>query len=216
MTAIDRTRFRLPSSQYFQQVYPKDLIVLHFTAGATAAGAHAAWLQSPVPVATAYIVDLNGAIYEIFDPKYWAYHLGIRGVANANWKHDRRSIGIEIVNVGPLRPDPKNPDQLNWWPPSGEYKAAWCTRRDTTRYVQEPYRGFDYFASFPQVQMASLKELVGSLCQTFNIPVKIPAHPRRTEFNPAFFAAYQGIAAHQNFRDDKVDIGPAFDWHLLG
>jgi hypothetical protein len=36
------------------------------------------------------------------------------------------------------------------------------------------------------------------------------------EFDLAHYAGFQGIAAHHNFRKDKWDVGPAFDWDRLG
>ena len=103
---INRTRFTLPTKEYVPAVIDKDLIVLHFTAGRSAKSAHQTWLSNPVRVATAYLVDSDGKTYEVFDPSHWAYHLGIKG---SRGKHDKRSIGIEIANVGPLRVDPRNP-----------------------------------------------------------------------------------------------------------
>lgn len=36
------------------------------------------------------------------------------------------------------------------------------------------------------------------------------------ECDPHTFEGYQGLATHANFRSDKWDIGPAFDWDRLG
>ncbi len=212
---IDRTRFKLPAAQYFQQVYPKDLIVLHFTAGTSARSAYESWIQSPVQVATPYLVDTDGSIYEIFDPRHWAYHLGVRGSASANWKHDKRSIGIEIANVGPLRPDPANPQRLNWWPPAGGFKTRWCDVPNVERYVEAPFRGLNHFAAFPSRQVRSVVALTYYLTQVFGIPRRLPPASRRGECDLAFYNTYQGVASHQNFRDDKTDIGPAWDWAAL-
>jgi hypothetical protein len=46
----------------------KDLLVLHFTAEASAEGAFSSWVADTSRVATAYIVDRDGTIYETFDP----------------------------------------------------------------------------------------------------------------------------------------------------
>ena len=131
--AIERAKFRLPASQYFQEEFDKDLIVLHFTAGMSAQSASSAWTSTPVQVATPYVVDPDGTIHEFFDPRYWAYHLGVPGSASDGYRHDRRSIPIEIANVGPLKTDPANPKRLNWWPPANpgtgqsEFRTKWCT-----------------------------------------------------------------------------------------
>ena len=203
---IDRKTMRLPPSQYFARVFPKDLIVLHFTAGQSARSAYDSWMSSSIEVATAYIVDANGTIYETFDPKYWGYHLGMP-TSNPNHKHDRRSIGIEIANVGPLK---KVGAYLNWWPK--DYGTKWCSELATASYVKSPYRGFDYFAPFQDAQYDAVKALVGELCERFSIPKTLPPIDKRTECDLGYFAGYSGIAAHQNFRADKLDVGPAFDW----
>jgi LysM repeat protein len=205
---IDRRKFALAPGQYFAETFPKDLIVLHFTAGSSARSAYDSWRSTPVQVATAYLVDTDGTIYECFPPNYWAYHLGITGAAAANWKHDKRSIGIEIANVGPLKPDPAKPQQLNWWP--NDFKTKYCTLAETTKYVAAPYRGYNHFASFPSVQSDAVVSLVQHLCKAFSIPRVLPPEAQRTAFNMDFFKSFQGIATHQNFRKDKTDIGPAF------
>ena len=145
--AVNRTRFRLPAGQFISEEAEKDLVVLHFTAGSNAQGAFSEWTNTPARVATPYIVETDGTIYELFDPKCWAYHLGLEGANFQNGKHDRRSVPIEIVGVGPLRLDPLNPNQLNWWPPNNSYGTKFCTLSQTDKYVKKSFRGFDYFQS---------------------------------------------------------------------
>lgn len=206
--AINRDRFRLPASQYMHEETAKDLIVLHFTAGSRASGAHAAWMATDARVATAYILDLDGTIYELFDPRYWAYHLGIKGAANQNFRHDRRSVGIEIVNVGPLK---ERDGALYWWP--NNYQTRWCGVAETGRYVRRSYRGFDRFATYTSAQAAALGPLVAHLRARFGIPKRLPAAAQRPLAEPAgYFKDFRGVASHQNFRADKFDVGPAFDW----
>ena len=206
--AIDRKKFALGPGQFFAQEFTKDLLVLHFTAGQSARSAYDTWRATPLQVATAYIVDTDGYIYECFSPRAWAYHLGVTGAASANWKHDKRSIGIEIANPGPLVTDKTNPQQLNWWP--GDFTSKWCTLAETTKYVAAPYRGFSHFAAFPTGQTDAVIALVDHLCQAFSIPKVLAPTAQQTEFDMTFFNTFNGIATHQNFRKDKTDIGPAF------
>lgn len=219
--AIERAKFRLPASQYFQEEFDKDLIVLHFTAGMSAQSASSAWTSTPVQVATPYVVDPDGTIHEFFDPRYWAYHLGVPGSASDGYRHDRRSIPIEIANVGPLKTDPANPKRLNWWPPANpgtgqsEFRTKWCMLDESDRYLKASYRGYDYFASFPSPQIASVAALVHYLSKQFSIPLELPGKERRGSFDLPFYAKWKGVASHQNFRADKTDIGPAFDWDKL-
>lgn len=210
--AINRKKFALPASQYFAQEMPKDLLVLHFTAGQTAASAYASWVNTPLQVATAYLLDTDGTVYECFPPRYWAYHLGVKGSDSNFNAHDKRSVGIEIANVGSLK---KNGSQLNWWPPEDRYETKWCEVSEKKRYVKSAFRGFDYYAAFTAEQSKALPALVEHVCATCGIPKKLPPAAKRGVCDLKFFAGYQGIAAHQNFREDKSDVGPAFDWDRL-
>jgi N-acetyl-anhydromuramyl-L-alanine amidase AmpD len=215
---IDRKTYRLTTAQYMPEPQKKDLIVLHYTAGSSAAGAYASWI-TPVNgrqqrVATAYVVERSGRIYEMFPPEAWAYHLGIQAPQdNPQWIHDRRSIGIEVVNPGPLRVDKSDPNRLNWYPLN--FGARWCGIEEKEKYVRAAYNGFDYWASFPDDQAAAVRDLVVDLCSRFQIPATTPPPALRAAFDPKIFASFQGIASHQNFRRDKSDIGPAWDWQML-
>lgn len=210
--AINRTKFRLPPNQYVQEETEKDLVMLHFTAGSTASGAFNSWMTTEARVATAYILDLDGTVYEVFDPRFWAFHLGIKGAAAQNFRHDMRSVGIEIVNVGPLK---ERDGSLFWWP--NDYKTRWCGLGETDKYVKAPYRGFQYYARYTEKQLAVLGPLVGHLRDRFGIHKRLPAVARRGEEDAAgFFRDFKGVASHQNYRSDKFDVGPAFDWDCLG
>jgi N-acetyl-anhydromuramyl-L-alanine amidase AmpD len=212
--AIDTTTFRLPEGEYMNQSVPKDLIVLHYTAGASAQSVYNAWLgQGSGSIGTSYVVDLDGTIHEFFPPGKWAYHLGMKE-RNPGHYHDRRSIGIEMVNVGPLRPGAERVDQLNWWPQ--DYTTPWCTLDQQDKYTRAVFRGCRYFATFPQAQVDAVKGLVEHLCREYGIPKTLAPRAKRDAYDPQFFCRFQGIASHQNFRPDKLDIGPAWDWSRLG
>jgi N-acetyl-anhydromuramyl-L-alanine amidase AmpD len=203
---INRQRFRFNNLQPGKP--KKDLIVLHFTAGSSAASAAAGWTQH---VAVPYVIDLDGTIYELFDPACWAFHLGIKG--DPHHVQDMRSIGIEIANAGPLK---KVGSQMNWWPPAQQYGTKFCDAAETGRYIPASFRNFDFFAAYPQPQVASVAALVSYLCGRFSIPKTLPPPARQFECDTSFYASYKGIATHANFRQDKWDIGPAFDWPALG
>jgi N-acetyl-anhydromuramyl-L-alanine amidase AmpD len=213
--AIDRTTLALPAKGVLDKDTRKDLIVLHFTAGRSARSAFDAWRSDPRRIATSYIVDVDGTIYEVFAPDSWAAHLGVKGT-NA---HDRRSIGIEIANAGPLQPSSEDPSILNWWPPkakgASEFTTRFCSLADTDKYVVASYRGKHHFASFRDAQVDATGVLVRELCRQFSIPAALPPISRRFECDVTAFAAYKGVCTHANFRQDKWDIGPAFPWDRL-
>lgn len=206
---IDRTTFVLPPAQYIPESTDKNLIVLHFTAGQSARSAFETWRRDSQRVGTAFVVDLDGTVHELFPATQWAFHLGIAGTS----QHDRRSIGIEIANVGPLKPSPADPSALNWWP--ANWGQRYCRLDETDRFVQAPYRGIRFFARFPAVQMEATGALVRQLCAQHAIPRTLAPASRRNEFDSTFFNSFSGVATHANFRADKWDIGPAFDWDRL-
>ena len=214
--AIDRTTLALAAKEFFAEVTRKDLVVLHFTAGRSARSAFDTWRNDPRHIATAYIVDVDGTIYEVFPPSFWASHLGVGGTKNL---HDRRSIGIEIVNVGPLQQSTDDPAILNWWPPksqgASEFTTRFCGLDESGRYVAADYRGKSHFASFPEVQVDAVGALVRAMCEQFAIPATLPSLDRRFDCDVSAFATYQGVCTHANFRLDKWDIGPAFPWDRL-
>ena len=145
----------------------------------------------------------------MFDPRCWAYHLGISSTSGA--RHDQRSIGVELVNVGPLR---RRDDQLCWWPEN--FGRSYCRVADQLRYVEGEWRRERYWAAFTDAQYRALARLIPDLCVEHRIPFE-PVTPaqRMATFPPSAFDTFKGVAAHQNFRADKVDVGPAFDWERL-
>ena len=116
---IKRTRFRARLDDYSTEHFPKEVILLRFTASLSARSVCMSWSNRPFGLTprtmSPYLVDKNGTIYELFPPEFWARHLGMKS-QNPDSVHDRRTIGIDIVNEGPLRVDRANPEQLNWWP----------------------------------------------------------------------------------------------------
>ncbi|MCL4783422.1 MAG: N-acetylmuramoyl-L-alanine amidase [Bryobacterales bacterium] len=207
---LQTNSFRLLPNQYLPQRHRKDLIVLHFTAGTSCESAYRTWAGNPERIATAFGVDPDGSVVEFFPPECWAYHLGVKGTH----RHDQRSIGIEIANVGPLKLAPDNPAQLNWWP--GNWGTRYCRAEEQEQYLRCRYRGIDFFATMPAIQQQAVGTLVGRLCDEFSIPRVASLAARRGEFDPRAFDSYSGVATHTNFRRDKWDVGPAFHWDHLG
>lgn len=211
--AIDTRTYALAGGEYINQSVPKDMIVLHATAGTTARSVYETWrAPGSGTVATAYVVDRDGTVYECFPADRWAHHLGMKE-KNPGWYHDRRSIGIEIVGVGPLRPDAEDGGQLNWWPQ--DFGVRYCGLAERDRYVKADYRGFRYWASYRKEQVEAVRGLVHKLCLQFGIPQTLAPQSKRDAYDADFYCRFRGIAAHQNFRPDKVDVGPAWNWSWL-
>lgn len=190
-TIPDIKKFPLASNQYYPSEQKKTHIFLHHTAGGTAAGAIAGWAQTPEHIATAYVIDRNGDIFECFNPSYWAYHLGVKGATSL----EKASIGIEIVSYGNLTKSAK-----------GEYVAYTGRIIPPTEVELHDFRGFRYYHKYTNEQVAALKLLLPHLLDRFHIQ----AQSNRVDFweyqNPKSLAP--GIWSHTTVRKDKVDIFP--------
>jgi N-acetyl-anhydromuramyl-L-alanine amidase AmpD len=194
---IDRT-LRLPEGQFFQAAQPKDLIVLHHTVGASARSTFDHWSESAARIATAYLVERDGVIHEVFDPRFWAFHLGLAGTGG---RVDRRSIGIELASEGPL--EERDGGFFAFGRPFQgtvfEHGSSW---RDQGRF----------WAAYTQAQLESAIALVDHLCRVFGVPRRTPADP--FAFDPALFD-FRGVVAHHQLRLDKSDLHPGFPWDDL-
>ena len=194
---------QLSADQYIPEEISKDLIVLHHTVGGSASSTVRWWEQSDDRIATAYVIDRDGTVFELFDPKHWAYHLGLKGTRGA---HDRRSIGIELASEGGLlfsedryycfdRMDPRTEFDGQVY----DHGLAW---RDSYRY----------FAAYTDPQVDSTIMLVDELCERFEIPRQTPED--HFSWEPAL-KDYRGVAGHHHLRRDKTDLHPGFPWSRL-
>src|SRR5437868_10376792 len=60
------TDLRLPATEFFNAAQTKDLIVLHHTVGGSAKSTFDYWRTDPQHIGTAYIVERDGTIFEVF------------------------------------------------------------------------------------------------------------------------------------------------------
>lgn len=185
----------LPSGDYWKELFHKNLMMLHFTAGYTAKSAIATFRQ-PGRVATAFVLDTDGKIYRLFDERYWSYHIGVRGRDAENWFHDKRSIGIEVVNIGPV------------WNRGGVWKDYVGKTYNPSQIVQGSNRDAQGGVKFPEVQMVALAGLMNHLMMKYDIPRQIPRD--FMSFQLPALRRFEGVVSHQNFRTDKYDMGIAF------
>lgn len=191
---------------YYKSKTKKKKIVLHFTAGILHGDIGELTRDSHVSVP--YVLARNGTLYEIHHPDYWSYHLGPKA-SGGNKAMSKSSIGIEVSNFGPLTLD-KDKGILNTWSGKG-----YCTLNQTDAYVYIPdgFRGHHYFATFTNEQYKVLDSLITNLCRKYNILRKLPKVQERVKKQNG--DPGDGIWSHQNFRSDKFDIGPAFDWSRI-
>ena len=181
----------LKADQYYPSVYRKTHIFLHHTAGGSAASSVAFWAADPKRIATPYIIDRDGTIYEVYDPKFWAYHLGVK----SGTALERASIGIEICSYGQLQPNT-----------AGELLTYTKRVIPKEKAVKLNFRGFDYWEAYTPEQITALAALLPYLIARF----QITPQPNRANFweyqNPITLPP--GIWSHTTVRKDKVDIFP--------
>ncbi|MFA6422230.1 MAG: N-acetylmuramoyl-L-alanine amidase [Candidatus Buchananbacteria bacterium] len=187
----------IDEANYFHEICQKDLIVLHFTAGYNWQGAWATF-AAPGKMSTPYIVDLTGPkhIVKLYDEKFWSYHLGIK--EDRQHLNDKRSIGIEIVNIGPV------------WNKDGRWVDYLGKEWPESEIVKGKNRGADGGVKFPDEQVIAVAQLVNYLCQKYKIKKVIPAE--RINCQWPGIGNFKGIATHQMFRKDKYDLGVAWPW----
>lgn len=184
----------LKADQYYQSVYPKKYIFLHHTAGGSAASSISGWAANPEHIATPYVIDRDGTIFECFDPKYWAYSLGVKGQTGL----EKATIPIEICSYGQLTKTA-----------AGDYIAYTGRKISSEAVVVLDFRGFKYFEAYTTAQIAALKTLLPYLVDRF----KITLQENRKNFwefrDPATLPP--GIYSHTTVRKDKIDIFPQKD-----
>lgn len=190
--APETKKIPLKENQYYQGVNKKTHIFLHHTAGGSAASSIAHWASNPDHIATPYVIDRDGTIYECYDPKFWAYHLGVKG----NSALEKASIGIEICCYGALT----------------EKNGQWITYtgkailKEKTVKLDTAFRGFQVWEAYTPEQIAALKQLLPYLCDRFKITPQADRNNFWEYQNPSKLPP--GIWSHTTVRKDKLDIFP--------
>lgn len=192
----------LPSNQYIDQVYPKKAIVLHHTVGGSARSTYEWWRGNAERVGTAYLIDRDGTVYEVFSPDRWAYHLGTNDL-----EAERTTIGIELCSEGALVPVGGELHAF-YNPQTGRGR----THKDPVVDLERTWRGYRYFDAYSDEQVIALLGLVDLLCDRFDIPRRCPEDP--WEYDPKWLH-FSGIYSHSHVRKDKSDVHPLQLWEPL-
>lgn len=196
----------LKKGQYFEEIAPKRNIVLHHTVSSTAKSALTWWNIDPQRVATAFVVDKDGTIYQAFDPRMWAHHLGLKSIRNTEL--NKRSIGIEIVNEGPLY---KHADGSYRWN-FGPAKPGGNVYKGEVFHAAKPWKGFEYWAAYTEPQYEAVQLLVQHLLTEFKMPPTLCTEEVMNLNIPDRYSIY----SHYHVRADKTDVSPAWNYSRLG
>lgn len=190
-------------SYFYPEKFPKKQIMLHFTEGHLR-GDFNALTKKDNHVSVPFVVARDGTVYTLFSSEFWSYHVGKNNLGG-NGDLSKAAIGIEISNYGPLK---LSGDNL-----LTPYDDVYCSINDTTMYVKldKKFRDSQYYATYTDVQYDALIVTLRYLTAKFGIARQfLPEDIRYTTTAKAL--AFNGIISHVNYREDKCDIGPAFDW----
>lgn len=207
---IDRRKYRLSDGQYMKTVRPKSLIALHHTAGGSLGSTFKWWDEGdPRRIGTAFLMDRDGTAYEIFDPKFWAWHLGVKDI-----EIEKRSIGIEICNWGQLT---EKDGHLYTWSGKNLGDVEVLVRNAKVVHFATPWRGGEWYEAYTQDQIDGVCNLVPYLCEKYEIPKALPAKRNLTrDADLPKWIDYRGVLHHAMLRKDKSDLTPNFVFEELG
>lgn len=230
--AINQT-LRLQPNHYFHDVVPKKQIYLHHTVGGSGVSTFKYWDSQDLCVATAYIVERDGTIYEVFPPEAWAWHLGLK--TSSNTIANKQSIGIEIASEGALRsgnelntmlaeqnhPALFDPDYLYAFdidvPPFSHAKRLYHMYDDKDKFIDLAvrFRGYGFFDAYDPTQTPAVMWLVNHLCEELNVPKQLIPGDDKLRFDESLILGFTGVLTHANVRSDKSDVDPSWPWDQL-
>lgn len=205
-TIMEITKKHLTNGQYLTHEYEKKSLFLHHTVSTNPESAWRWWNSTPERVGTAYIIDRQGGIIECFDPKVWAYHLGV--VRDDNW-HEKHSINIELVAAGPLRFEEGEYRFYPLWP--NKFRWTLIPENEIIK-LKKAWRGYEIFHNYTNEQLESLKWLIGKLYLDFpGLRVDNDLN-NFFEYDESVIKEHKpGIWSHSTVRLDKSDIVPTPD-----
>ena len=154
---MDITQIEISEDLYVQEKSKKTQIVLHHND----------------QVITHFIIDRNGVISQLFNTKYWSYHLGLENKhfskARIQPKNlDKSSISIKLESCGPVKMHADG----NFYPKTLEENTPKEPVRNYYEYcTSAPWRGNCYYEMYTPKQIERLQELLENLCKKHNISV---------------------------------------------
>ena len=201
---------------WYKQVFKKDKIVLHHTAGS-----HQphwvidGWNANKKKIGTAWVIggkanppykdEYDGKVVNYFNDDYWSHHLGIRETGYAITK---ASIGIELCNYGGLVKNSQGQ--------FGQFLTYVGTLVPPDQVTECEFRGFKYYETYTDAQLESLKTLLLNISSHHNIDLHEGLYKMLKNGNKAFelqtsaLSGKPGLWTHANYRRDKTDCSPQF------
>jgi N-acetyl-anhydromuramyl-L-alanine amidase AmpD len=140
---------------------------------------------------TNFTIDVDGKIYQHFDPKYFSEFMNIKGV-------NETIISIVLVNEGWLE---KN--ELD-----NTYTTIYGNKFESDDVIERKWRSQKYWTPYSEVQMNSLINLIRYLCEKYDIYLKTVGHNTKVDS----ILDYGGVVFRSNFSKEFTDLSPAFDF----
>lgn len=191
MSTIIKAHELLNDNQFYLEAQKKTQICVHHTAGGDAKSSISWWNEKPDHISTPYLIERDGTILEVFDPKYWAYALGLtNGTAI-----EKKTIHIELCNWGGL-------SMVGGKFYRGVGKSMKEIPASKVVTYKNAHRGFKYFEKYTDAQIKSLIFLIDDLVKRFSIKIS------DVEKFWYFGAQTKGLISHTTVRKDKSDIHP--------
>jgi len=203
----------VPWTRYERKVYPKKQIVLHHTVSGDGITGDIKHWENWRSVSTAFILDRDGTINQLFSSKYWAYHLKA-----GNTTLDKQSIAVELDSWGGLiagddtlkqfgkRRD-GSPNMIHTEP--GKFYATYgnSVKCPMTHYPTG-YRGYKYYESYTDEQIRSVGELILLWHERYKIPLTY--HEDMWNVSKRAKAGEPGVWSHVSYRQPsaKQDCHP--------
>lgn len=229
------TVMQLAPGDYFHDIVKKTQIYLHHTVGGSAKSTFDYWQAQANHVATAFIVERDGTIFQVYDPHLWAWHLGLK--LPSNTQANKQSIGIEMASEGALR----SGKELNTMSGITKFDEDWLYAFDVDvppfAHAKKLYsfitladddvtgnkywdcgvnfRGYGFFDAYNEPQVAAVIWLVNHLCEEFSIPKQLILGEDKLRFDESMILGFTGVLTHCVVRADKSDVHPGWDWDRL-
>jgi len=197
----------LSPNQYEPVEFAKKQVYIHHTAGNSDPSATIKDWETDErgKIATAYVIGgwgvNDGLIIEAFDPKHWAWHLGVKASLFAENKLsyqvlDKISVGIEVCSWGQLTES------------SGKY-INYVNRevpKEQVCILDKPHKGYRYYHKYTTKQIQALYELLVQIKNQFNISLKY--NDDIWALNKRALSGTPGLYTHNAVRPDKTDMFP--------
>jgi len=193
---------------YVREVTKKSQIVLHHTvSGDGVEGDIERWNKQKSKIATHYIIDRQGIVYQLFDDDFWAYHLGTTKEHfkkfRLSYKNlNKTSIGIALDSLGAVLLHGASYYPVKWefikYVPDTEahaiknYPEEYCTN----------YKGMRYWERYTKKQLEALHELLKILTVKYEIPTAYKGDSFWIA-NKLALSGQSGIWGHCSFCSEK-------------